>query len=114
MTDIEIFKQMKNEGVDIGAKVDILLKRNVHFNIQTTTVPTYHLARDGGLPSEPSERSFTGYVAEIDERTVGIVPGWDHEKNCNAESGYIGGVRIDLDAIDTYEVLADAGINPHR
>ena len=99
----EILEKMKVDGLDLGKRIELILKEEVHFNNETTTIPTYHLAREG-LESHTSKRRFLGYVAIISEKSIDIVPGWDDNKNKLAEQGYIGGVRIDLDAIGNYKI----------
>jgi hypothetical protein len=102
----EMHQRMRADGVDIGALVELELKDKVVFNLQTTTVPTYH----GELPNcecaKPGRRTCAGYVVQFDKKRVGIAPVWNHDLKRIAEQGYVGGVNIDPAAVENYRVLS--------
>ncbi len=99
MTD-KVFDAVKKEDFDIGDLVEITLKSGAKFNIQTSTVPAYH-APDNDT-NKPSDKRYVGFVAVINDKYVGILPGWNDNLKKNPEPGHIGGVHFDWDAIYSY------------
>jgi hypothetical protein len=102
-----IYDQMKDNGVGIGEKLEITLVDGVHFNTRTTTIPTYHKATKKLLADKPSKKTFSGYVAAMNENDDGalcLVLGWDHDRNEMAEQGYLGAVKFDFDTIANYSM----------
>lgn len=108
MANIKVFEEdinlqnLKNHGIKEGRLVSMILLEDSQFNVQTTTVPTYCSEDHEGHQlggRKPGDKMYAGFVAEMDEKGISLLPGIDRKTVKNPEPGYIGGTRFDYNAI---------------
>lgn len=91
----------ESDNIGTGTLVEVVLREQVALNLATTTVPTYHA--DATAPA--AARACTGYVCELTNDYLSLLPVWDKTKNKHPDQGHVGGININWDAVKTYRRL---------
>lgn len=98
--------RMRRDGVDIGTLVELNLSSSTDLNL-ASTVPTYCLGVPGlgKVPKDGTPRVCAGYVAEIKDYYVSLLPVWDKQHQKHPDLGHVGGVNVSFHVIESYRKI---------
>ncbi|MBU4493001.1 MAG: hypothetical protein KKA61_01400 [Nanoarchaeota archaeon] len=98
ISKLKKLEDIKNQGINEGCLVEVILKQGVIPNLRTMALVSYFgPEKDTG---KPSTTKYSGYIKmEEDEGGIALLPGWDDQLKRYPKDARIGGVYIDLDAV---------------
>jgi len=107
-------RKMKQAGVDIGTRVEILMKEGAERHNDYCIDPKYvsiGIIHPGYLPSEKKELKGTvglsgiGYISKFEPEGITLVPIHHKKKGLIGEDGFDGFFFIHGDVIHSYTIL---------